>query len=437
MKITSTILCLMLLAAGAATPAGAAERTYTELPADRSFKPRMALDAAENCLLYRHNPDDSVLGYNSGYVTGERTVVYFDPAVCDTLPYPFEVQNFWFTLLDPPSFMDPRAYEWPLEIDVIIYDVRASGDSCEGPGTELRRVSVVCDSATYAYPEVAAVTFDPPVCLERPFFIGIEYTDTSSAPFPSVLYDTDSSPDLCHAFMFCCDSIWAGWYAYWIDPPGFPFYWVEGESRSLSCCDDADGDQICARYDNCPATANADQADADGDGVGDACDNCPEDANPGQEDTDGDTFADACDNCPSVSNAGQVDTDGDGIGDACDACPDDPSNDIDGDGICGNVDNCPNHANPGQEDADSDGVGDACETLDDCLGIRGNADGYINDVINISDLTFIVDYLFKGGPPPPVMEEADVDGSGDVNIADVTYLVNYLFKGGPDPQPCP
>jgi len=57
---------------------------------------------------------------------------------------------------------------------------------------------------------------------------------------------------------------------------------------------DPDGDGVGERCDNCPDTANADQADADGDGVGDACDNCPDTANPDQLDPDGDGVGDAC-----------------------------------------------------------------------------------------------------------------------------------------------
>jgi len=72
---------------------------------------------------------------------------------------------------------------------------------------------------------------------------------------------------------------------------------------------DKDGDGIVNDSDNCPTTANADQAD--GDGIGDACD-------PLFNDTDGDTVGDKLDNCPSVANTDQADTDGDGIGDACD-----------------------------------------------------------------------------------------------------------------------
>jgi hypothetical protein len=74
-----------------------------------------------------------------------------------------------------------------------------------------------------------------------------------------------------------------------------------------------------------------------------------------------------------------------------------------------------------------------------CVGIRGNVDGDPGDNINVADLTYLVDYLFRGGPPPPCTEEGNVDGDPgeNINIADLTYLVDYLFRGGPPPPPCP
>ena len=69
----------------------------------------------------------------------------------------------------------------------------------------------------------------------------------------------------------------------------------------------------------------------------------------------------------------------------------------------------------------------------------GNIDGQAEtgSPVNVADLTYFVNYLFRGGPAPPVMEAANVDGAGGsggtVNISDLTYLVAYLFQNGPEP----
>jgi len=57
--------------------------------------------------------------------------------------------------------------------------------------------------------------------------------------------------------------------------------------------------------------------------------------------------------------------------------------------------------------------------------------------INISDLTFLVTYMFGGGPSPDCQEEANVNADDATNVADLTYLVEFLFRGGPPPADCP
>lgn len=64
----------------------------------------------------------------------------------------------------------------------------------------------------------------------------------------------------------------------------------------------------------------------------------------------------------------------------------------------------------------------------------GDIDGSGSSTVDIADLVYLVDYMFNGGPVPPVMEAADVDGSGgNIDISDLVYLVDYMFVGGPPP----
>ena len=69
-----------------------------------------------------------------------------------------------------------------------------------------------------------------------------------------------------------------------------------------------------------------------------------------------------------------------------------------------------------------------------CCNKRGDVDD--SGGIDVGDLTYLVAYLFQGGPAPPCPEEGDVDGSGGIDVGDLTYLVAYLFQGGPAPPPC-
>nr|WHW29240.1 hypothetical protein [uncultured bacterium] len=164
-------------------------------------------------------------------------------------------------------------------------------------------------------------------------------------------------------------------------------------------CANGDDDTHCDNADNCPQTANENQADADNDGRGDSCDPCtdadqdlfceaPGDVNNDicwglynldQTDSDGDRVGDPCDNCPNTSNADQTDADGDGLGDACE-CPTNGATggngDRDGDGVCDVDDNCVDTPNPGQSDRDDeDGYGDACDNCPDIFN-PGQADSY-------------------------------------------------------------
>ncbi len=69
-----------------------------------------------------------------------------------------------------------------------------------------------------------------------------------------------------------------------------------------------------------------------------------------------------------------------------------------------------------------------------CMDHPGDAND--TQTINILDVTFIINYLYKGGPAPTCPANADPNASCSINILDVTAIINYLYKGGPAPV-CP
>ncbi len=54
--------------------------------------------------------------------------------------------------------------------------------------------------------------------------------------------------------------------------------------------------------------------------------------------------------------------------------------------------------------------------------------------IDVGDVVYLINYLFKGGPAPDPLSLGDVNCDSLVEIGDVVYLIGYLYQGGP--QPC-
>jgi len=62
---------------------------------------------------------------------------------------------------------------------------------------------------------------------------------------------------------------------------------------------------------------------------------------------------------------------------------------------------------------------------------RGDANG--DGILDVGDVVYLINYLFKSGPAPIPLDAGDANCDGIVDIGDVVYLINYLFKGGPPP----
>ncbi len=59
-------------------------------------------------------------------------------------------------------------------------------------------------------------------------------------------------------------------------------------------------------------------------------------------------------------------------------------------------------------------------------------------ILNIADLVWAVNYIFKGGPPPVTEEAGNVDCEPGIFVSDLSYMVNYIFKSGAAPcEGCP
>lgn len=57
-------------------------------------------------------------------------------------------------------------------------------------------------------------------------------------------------------------------------------------------------------------------------------------------------------------------------------------------------------------------------------------------VVDVSDVVFLVNYLYKGGPAPSHLISADINlPDRIIDVQDLIYLINYLYRFGPTPLP--
>jgi hypothetical protein len=68
--------------------------------------------------------------------------------------------------------------------------------------------------------------------------------------------------------------------------------------------------------------------------------------------------------------------------------------------------------------------------------MRGDANN--DGSLDVSDVVYLIGYIFGGGLAPTTIRNgnadgSDADGPGAIDISDVVYLIAYIFSGGPAP----
>ncbi len=311
---------------------------------------------------------------------GDQVAVYFDFSEC-SCSYPHVVQSVSFSLTGVDA-------QWPVTVDVVVYDRHATvRHPCAGPGAELLRQTVVCDEATFGYPNVGTVDIAGAGCLTGPIFVAIEFAEGNTTPMPQFVFDDDPAPETCKLWYFeAADFAWKEWSREFGDTrPGYPLLNLTVTPYDSTCA------ILCSWY-----------GDADGNtawSLGDLV------YMVNWQSGGGATPAPGAD----VTCDGLINGDDYALMSAFVTCPPEPC--------------YPSH--PG------------CTTPEPFayryLVDAGDANG--DDQYSIADAVHIVNYIFGGGPksdPFPVAC-SDADGDCQATIADAVYLINFIFGGGPAP----
>jgi hypothetical protein len=68
---------------------------------------------------------------------------------------------------------------------------------------------------------------------------------------------------------------------------------------------------------------------------------------------------------------------------------------------------------------------------------RGDCNG--DNIVDVGDVVYLTNYLYRGGPPPMPLQQndstGDVNFNGIADVGDVVYLTNFLYRGGSPPPP--
>jgi hypothetical protein len=71
------------------------------------------------------------------------------------------------------------------------------------------------------------------------------------------------------------------------------------------------------------------------------------------------------------------------------------------------------------------------QTVTVCTYMCGDANR--DEEVDIGDIVYLINYLFRYDLPPSPTEAADCNLDQEVDVNDIIYLINYLYRYGPPP----
>ena len=71
----------------------------------------------------------------------------------------------------------------------------------------------------------------------------------------------------------------------------------------------------------------------------------------------------------------------------------------------------------------------AAAAIDSCCILKGDANH--NGIFNIADITYLLKFLYQGGPKPPCMGQADINCDCSITVRDITCAIWFFYHSGP------
>lgn len=104
---------------------------------------------------------------------GDGSIQYIDPAECGGSPiYPFQITSLQFSLYTSTANPSYVYMSFPVSMEIVVYDLKPSGNPCDGPGELLYHFPLTATEAGFKYPTVGTAPSPDDVVSIDPFLSG-------------------------------------------------------------------------------------------------------------------------------------------------------------------------------------------------------------------------------------------------------------------------